>query len=131
METFSDRMRNLRKEKDVTLEELANILNTTKATLSRYENNLRVPNADFIQELAEFFNVSTDYLLGRTDIKNPSIEISNAIENDPELLDFWNELKEREDLQVLFKQTKELTPKGIQQIIRIIKAIEDEEDREN
>ncbi|MGJ0845929.1 helix-turn-helix domain-containing protein [Tissierella praeacuta] len=77
METFSDRMRNLRKEKDVTLEELANILNTTKATLSRYENNLRVPNADFIQELAEFFNVSTDYLLGRTDIKNPEDKIKN------------------------------------------------------
>ncbi|MDF2803159.1 MAG: hypothetical protein K0S61_3062 [Anaerocolumna sp.] len=37
-------------------------------------------------------------------------------------------LKDREDLQILFKQTKKLDSKGIQQIIRIIKAIEDDED---
>ncbi|MSS44267.1 helix-turn-helix transcriptional regulator [Anaerosalibacter bizertensis] len=128
MATFSERMKALRKEKDITLEELSEILGTTKATLSRYENNLRIPNVDFIDELANFFNVSTDYLLGRTDIKNPSDEISNAVEDDPELIEFWNELKEREDLQLLFKQTKNLSPKDIKQIIRIIKAIEDEED---
>ncbi|MBV1817298.1 helix-turn-helix transcriptional regulator [Bacteroidales bacterium MSK.15.36] len=128
MATFSERMKALRKEKDITLEELSEILGTTKATLSRYENNLRIPNVDFIDELANFFNVSTDYLLGRTDIKNPSDEISNAVEDDPELIEFWNESKEREDLQLLFKQTKNLSPKDIKQIIRIIKAIEDEED---
>lgn len=128
MATFPERMKALRKEKDITLEELSEILGTTKATLSRYENNLRIPNVDFIDELANFFNVSTDYLLGRTDIKNQSEKISNAVEDDPELIEFWNELKEREDLQLLFKQTKNLSPKDIKQIIRIIKAIEDEED---
>jgi hypothetical protein len=38
-------------------------------------------------------------------------------------------LKEREDLKLLFKQTKDLSPNDIKKIIRIIKAIEDEEDR--
>lgn len=39
-------------------------------------------------------------------------------------------LKEKEEFLILFKQTKNLDAKGIQQIIRIIKAIEDEEDNE-
>jgi hypothetical protein len=57
-------------------------------------------------------------------------QISDAVKDDPELHEFWDMLKEREDLQILFKQTKKLDSKGIQQIIRIIKAIEDEEDNE-
>ncbi|MBE3593404.1 MAG: XRE family transcriptional regulator, partial [Thermoanaerobacter sp.] len=52
------------------------------------------------------------------------------VSDDPELFEFWNTLKKREDLKLLFKQTKKLSPKDIKQIIRIIKAIEDEEDRE-
>lgn len=49
MATFSDRLRELRKERDITLDELAEILGTTKATLSRYENNLREPKAEFVE----------------------------------------------------------------------------------
>ncbi|AND84225.1 transcriptional regulator [Clostridium tyrobutyricum DIVETGP] len=74
MATFNKRMKELRAEKNITLEELAKVLNTTKSTLSRYENNLRTPNADFINQLAKYFNVSADYLLGNSDIKKPSLE---------------------------------------------------------
>lgn len=66
MATFHERMKKIRTEKDLTLEDLAKALNTTKSTLSRYENNLRVPNVDFINQLAKYFNVSVDYLLGNT-----------------------------------------------------------------
>ncbi|APM40518.1 helix-turn-helix domain-containing protein [Clostridium kluyveri] len=75
MATFNQRMKELRAEKNITLEELAKVLNTTKSTLSRYENNLRTPNADFINQLAKYFNVSLDYLLGNTDKKEPEINI--------------------------------------------------------
>lgn len=57
-------------------------------------------------------------------------KIMDAINNDPELLAFWEEMKERENLQLLFKQARKLNDKDIKQIIRIIKAIEDEEDKE-
>lgn len=69
-------MKQLRKEKNLTLDKLAEILNTTKATLSRYENGLRVPNIEFIRELANVFNVSVDYLLGKTDVRNQEV-VSN------------------------------------------------------
>ncbi|AGK97366.1 helix-turn-helix domain-containing protein [Clostridium pasteurianum] len=76
MATFQERMKEIRTEKDITLEDLAKALNTTKSTLSRYENNLRVPNVDFINQLAKYFNVSVDYLLGNTD--NPNIKNSES-----------------------------------------------------
>ncbi len=70
MATFSDRLNILRKEKGITLDALAKELETTKSTLSRYENNLREPKAEFVNKLASFFNCSVDYLLGKTDIPN-------------------------------------------------------------
>ncbi|WP_123053107.1 helix-turn-helix transcriptional regulator [Clostridium sp. JN-1] len=137
MATFNQRMKKLRNEKNVTLEELSKALNTTKSTLSRYENNLRTPNADFINQLANYYNVSTDYLLGNSDDRTlsaqkkdtPVEKISKSLDDDPELSEFWNLLKEREDLKLLFKQTKNMDSNDIKKIIRIIKAIEDEEDR--
>ncbi|MDI6617864.1 MAG: helix-turn-helix transcriptional regulator [Clostridiales bacterium] len=127
MATFSERMRVLRKEKSISLEKLADILGTTKATLSRYENNMREPKAEFVQQLADYFGVSTDYILGLTDVKKPADEIANAIKSDPELMEFWNALRAREDLRLFFKQTRKLSPKAIKQIVKIIKIIEDEE----
>ena len=78
--------------------------------------------------------MSADYLLGNSDIRNPyenHERISESISDDKELLEFWEVLKEREDLQLMFKQTKQMSPKDIRQIIKIIKAIEDEEDAQN
>lgn len=122
------RIQSLREEKDMTQKELADKINISYSVMNRIESGERPARDEEIKEIAKALNVSSDYLLGITDIKNPSDEISNAVEDDPELIEFWNELKEREDLQLLFKQTKNLSPKDIKQIIRIIKAIEDEED---
>jgi len=70
MATFAERLKQLRKEKDLTIEQLASNLGSAKSTISRYENG-REPKADILQLLAEYFNVSVDYLLGKTDIKEP------------------------------------------------------------
>ncbi len=126
---FSKRLKMLRDKKGLTQQDIANVLGVGRATIAGYETKGKQPDYEKLVKLADFFNVSIDYLIGRTDIKNKADEITLAVEDDPELFDFWNELKEREDLQLLFKQTKSLSPKEIRQIIRIIKAIEDEEDR--
>ncbi len=66
MQAFHVRLRQLRQNKRMTLDALAKELGTTKTTLSRYENNKRLPDADFIANAALFFNVSTDYILNLT-----------------------------------------------------------------
>lgn len=129
---ISSNLKKLRTEKGLTQEELSKILNINRATYAHYETGRREPDAQTLKLFAEYFNVSLDYLMGLTDIRNPytsTDKISNALDDDKELSEFWNILKEREDLKLLFKQTKDLAPKDINQIMRIIKAIEDEEDR--
>ena len=123
------RLRLLRSEKDITQRELAKYLGLTPKMISFYENGERFPPYDIIIKLSKYFDVSADYLLGLTDVKKPIDKISEALEEDEGLFEFWNELKEREELQLLFKQTRSLDKKTIQQVIRIIKAIEDEESR--
>ncbi len=66
MQGFHLRLRQLRQNKRLTLDALAKQLGTTKTTLSRYENNKRLPDAEFIVNAAQFFNVSTDYILNLT-----------------------------------------------------------------
>ena len=84
MATFGMRFKELRNEKKLTQDELVENFNkkynTTfnKSTISQYENNKRKPEVNILENWADFFNVSIDYLLGRNDEKNPKKEINNA-----------------------------------------------------
>ena len=64
-------IRKLRIEKGITQNELSNYLGLTPKMVSFYELEQRFPPHDIIIKLADYFNVSTDYLLGRSEIKNP------------------------------------------------------------
>lgn len=127
---FAKRLSELRNEFKLTQKELADKLGVSRGTIGMYEIGQRDPDTDTLLKLSELFNVSVDYLLGNTDIRNQADEITDAVSDDPELAEFWSELKEREDLKLLFKQTRNLSPKAIKQVMRIIKAIEDEENGE-
>ncbi len=76
MTTFGMRFKELRNEKDMTQDTLVQIFNdkyhTTfnKSTISQYENDKRKPEVNILENWAEFFGVSIDYLLGRTNIRN-------------------------------------------------------------
>lgn len=73
MVTLGERLRMLREEKGFTLEYVATQLNTTKTTISRYENNDREPKSETLSSLADFYNVSTDFLLCRTDNRGSDV----------------------------------------------------------
>ena len=61
------RIRDLRDDADLTQAQVAKILKVSQATYSRYESGaLDLPSAALIV-LSDFYNVSVDYLLGRTD----------------------------------------------------------------
>lgn len=61
------RLRDMREDKDLKQRELAEMLNVSQTTYSRYESGeLDIPSATLIK-LADFYNVSVDYILGRTD----------------------------------------------------------------
>ena len=74
---FSVRLKELRLKKGLTQKELAQKLNMQNTAISKYELNQRKPDTETLLEISKFFNVSVDYLLGRTDKKElePDINI--------------------------------------------------------
>lgn len=61
------RLKELRTEKNLTQEEVAKEIGTSQTNIGRWEKGLNEPSSSFVVKLANFFEVSTDYLLGRSD----------------------------------------------------------------
>lgn len=70
MDNFYKRLKNIRNQHNLSQKKLAEELGYARTTISNYEQNIRIPSLQTITEIADYFNVSVDYLLGRTKIKN-------------------------------------------------------------
>lgn len=75
-----NRLKLLRTERGESLEKIAKYLNVTIQTVSNYENEKRDMSPDTIIKLSEYFKVSTDYLLGKSDVRNPEDKIKQEFE---------------------------------------------------
>lgn len=79
---FPSRLKFLRKKYKLSQEELAKKINTTKGTISNYENEHSTPSNEVLKDLANVLHTTTDYLLGRTDNPNPPGDLPNLTEKD-------------------------------------------------
>lgn len=68
---FPERLKELRQSNNLTMDMLGKEIGSTRGTISNFENGYKKPSLDILVRLADYFNVSIDYLIGRT--------------NDPEL----------------------------------------------
>lgn len=96
------KLKMLRQQKEMNQLELGKIVGVGKTTISNYETGYSVPDLDTIIKLAEYFQVSTDYLLGLTDeIAEEQDEIKhtfgNLSKNEQELLEIFNRVKNERD----------------------------------
>lgn len=66
MAKFKDLLVELRQDRKMTQEELAQVLYVTSGTISNYETGAHLPDIEKLIILADFFGVTTDYLLGRS-----------------------------------------------------------------
>lgn len=85
---FPDRLKSLRKKAGLTQKEIAEKLNIKQQSYSRWENSTSKPSRKTLEILSNFFNVSTDYLLGNTNLKQKipegeelEKELDRAIDN--------------------------------------------------
>lgn len=65
--SFALRLKELRTKRGLTMEQLGNDIGITRASISNYENEQKKPSLDIVIRLADYFQVSIDYLVGRTD----------------------------------------------------------------
>lgn len=68
MDTYSNRIKELRKMRGLTQQALADKLDVNKVTVSQYERGVRKPDINVVAALCDIFNVSSDYLLGKDDV---------------------------------------------------------------
>lgn len=63
------RLRDLREDNDITQSQIASVLNIKQNTYSQYENEKRQMPIELLWKLADYYNTSIDYLVGRTNTK--------------------------------------------------------------
>lgn len=95
---FGERLRLLRKQRGLTQEQLALILGLERSSIGKYEGKSKtIPSDDVKQKIAEYFNVSMDYLFGR---EKPSSELGSVDSavlsaEESELINLFRDLNEK------------------------------------
>ena len=93
MSIISERIKSLREEMGLTQLQLADKISVVGSSISQYESGDRFPSDDVKVKLAKFFDVSLDYLMGISDIRNPYVFFT--------LSQYFNTLTENEINEVI------------------------------
>lgn len=106
MTTFGQRLSRLRNDKRLSQEELAARLKISKSAIGMYERDQREPSFELLDEMALFFDVSVDYLMGRTDKRN-------SLKTD----------REEPVVQLLMRSKDEMTPESFDRLSQVIEEL--------
>lgn len=109
--SFQDVFKELRIEKKLSQDKVAEELDVSPALVSKWERNISTPAPEMLEYIADYFNVSVDYLIGRSKYKNLEYE-NSEIDN------------------LLFSKVKELSEEDKKAVLGIINAIKKEIDNE-
>lgn len=86
--SFAMRLKKLREQKKLNQTELANLLEVSNGSISKWERGDRQPDYETLEKIADTFNVTIDYLLGRSDIKYKSDDSQMNFSTPQEALSF-------------------------------------------
>lgn len=78
-EVFARILKNLREERGLSQQGLADALNVKRSTIGNYEQGTRSPDMETLELIADFFNVDMDYLYGKTGIRNKYRHLEDRI----------------------------------------------------
>ena len=105
MSIFGERLKELRKESELTQKELADKLSISSSAVAMYERGNREPSFEIMEEIADLFNVDMNFLLGKSQERNATqkksladVEHQEAVEKAAEL---FSRLSEEEQQQAL------------------------------
>ena len=111
-EKFKLRLEQLMREQNINQVGLSSEIGVTQSTLSRNINGVHRPKAEIVERIANFFNVSTDYLLGKTDDRNATASTAPKLEG----------VK-----LALYNQTEELTEEQLQDVLKFVEFIKNKD----
>lgn len=121
MGSFQSVLKSLRTARGMTQDELAKKLEISRSAIGMYEKGSREPDYETLELIADFFNVDTDYLLGRTNkttvIPQPSYYLN---EDAKEMAQF---LFDNPDYKVLFDATRKVKREDIEFVKQMIDRV--------
>ncbi len=103
---LGEQIKKLRKQKGLTQQQLADFLHVSSSSVGMWEHELRDPDTDMLLQLADLFNVTVDYLLGREQTTSTQQKL---IHETIQKIETLNELTE--SINQLAQQLKETLPK--------------------
>ena len=81
---LSDKIKSLRMLRMMTQTELAEVLGVTRSSVNAWEQGISTPSVQYLSDIAGYFDVSTDYLLGRT--RTATVSVAGLDEEDVRLV---------------------------------------------
>ncbi len=113
MGEFKDNFKKLREMKHLSQEEVAKGLGVAKSTISMYERGERLPSHDRLEDIADYFNIDMDYLVGR--------DPGSMYYLDPETARIAQEILENHDLRMLFDMAADAPPEAVKAMVELFR----------
>lgn len=127
MGNFQNIFKRLRTSGGLTQVEMAEKLGISRSTIGMYETGAREPDFETLEKIADFFNVDTDYLLGRTDQTTILPESMGHYYLNKETREIAQEVFENPDLRSLFHVAKDMPPERLRAHIEFMKNLKAQE----
>ena len=108
---MKNRLRELRKKRHLTQEELGEIISVTQQNISKYENDIYEIPTDVLIKISRYFNVSIEYLLGVTDIKRDmagQVIVNKTLDEYYDLIESFKSL-EQENQELVWTVIEKMT----------------------
>ena len=123
------RLKKLMEERKLSMGQLSDITNIPKTTIFRYLKDAGTIPTDRLSIIAEALSTTPEYLMGweeeHENIYGNHKENLKHFANDPELLAFYKDMHESENLKLLFDTGRELTPDELEKVLRYMKMVMD------
>lgn len=112
---FKDRIKSLRKRKGMSQVQLAEALGVSAGTVGFWETGARMPSAETQEAIADYFNVSLDYLFGRDD--------GSIYYFDPEVAEYAEFLRSNPEYRILFDATRKVSKDDIEFVAKLLEKV--------
>lgn len=124
---FRIRLKTLREEKGLSQAAFAKDFGVAQSTVGNWEAGTREPNFDTVQKLADYFDVSVDYLLCRTNESKITDTTDDTIDVQEKLQELLSQLETKDSLMfsgvALSDDSKELLAAALERILRLTKTV--------
>lgn len=127
MGNFQNIFKRLRTSSGLTQVEMAEKLGISRSTIGMYETGAREPDFETLEKIADFFNVDTDYLLGRTEKTSILPETVGHYYLNDETREIAQEVFENPDLRSLFHVARDIEPNELRAHIEFMKRLKSKE----